>query len=514
LTGPLNKLLHHFRRQIAVHEAGAQTDRDLLRHFAHARDENAFTTLVRRHGPMVLGVCRRVLRDPADADDAFQATFLVLARKAGAIGQPERLGNWLYGVATRVARKAHANAMRRRARQQSLPDVPDNHGDTKADRPELYLALDDELRRLPNKFRAPLVLCYLQGLTREEAATRLGRSAGAVKGMLERGRELLRSRLTRRGVTLSAGVLAGLLSEEDLSAAVPPGSWESAARAAVEFARGNAATAGNAAVLAQGVLHAMKMSHIKRVSSTVLVLLLLGVGAGALAYSARPAGVHSPPRQAEPLSQQEQLKRLAEARLDAAKTAYEGYWANFEIGVGREDAVHLWSRRWLQAQLELCDKQADRVAALSAYQSRLQKTDKLARDRLVLGNSPPSDRERLSDPKTGQAKHTNEQAYFEAMWDAYKNRDAGEEQVCLASLRWLLERYRIRALIKRFDLKTELNAHLERVRQVEKISVARYRAGATPVMQSQTATFFRLQAEDWLAQGEAFTEKALDPGVR
>ncbi len=184
----LSGFLRHVRRQVASDAVGEASDRELLRRFARDRNADAFALLVQRHGPLVLGVCRRVLSQPQDAEDAFQATFLVLARKAGSVGRPELLGNWLYGVALRVARKARERAARWRASQGPVPDVPAGPDSRAAEREELRQVLDDEVQRLPDRFRAPLVLCYWQGLTREAAAARLGRSAGAVKGSLERGR--------------------------------------------------------------------------------------------------------------------------------------------------------------------------------------------------------------------------------------------------------------------------------------------------------------------------------------
>jgi RNA polymerase sigma-70 factor (ECF subfamily) len=310
---------------------------------------------VQRYGPLVLGVCRRLLRQEQDAEDAFQATFLVLARKAGSISQPERLGNWLYGVASRVSQKARAEAARRRARQQPVTDMPTGQCDREADWEDLRQVLDDEVQRLPDKFRAPLVLCYLQGMKREEAAERLGWRAGAVKGMLERGRELLRPRLARRGVTLSIGSLAAILSGNALSAAVPAVLSDSTIKAALVFAAGKATAAGSAAALAEGMLQAMFMYRVKWWLAVVFMLGLAGAGAGLLAFGGRPAEEPVAPKKAEPTpkadEKADQLKRLAAARLDAAQTAYEGYWACYEAGRGPEEAVHLWSRRWLQAQL-------------------------------------------------------------------------------------------------------------------------------------------------------------------
>jgi len=293
LTRPFRSFLRHFRRQVVLRDAGEVTDRDLLQRFARERDGDAFAALVQRYGPLVLGVCCRVLRQEQDAEDAFQATFLVLARKAGSIEQPERLGNWLYGVASRVAQKARAEAARRRARQQPVTDVLASRGDPEADWEDLRQVLDDEVQRLPDKFGAPLVLCYLQGMTREEAAARLGRSAGAVKGLLERGRELLRSRLARRGVTLSMGSLAAMLSGSALSAAVPAVLRDSTVRAALVFAAGKAPAAGSAAALAQGVLQAMFRYRVKRWLVVVLLLGLAGGGADLLAFGGRPAATQS-----------------------------------------------------------------------------------------------------------------------------------------------------------------------------------------------------------------------------
>src|SRR5262249_368681 len=163
-------------------------------------DEGAFAALLARHGPMVLGVCRRVLRHTQDAEDAFQATFLVLARKAGAIGRREALGGWLYGVACRVAARARALLLRHRpTAHRPTADVPEPVGAGAAvdgaSGGEVRLALQEEVARLPAKYRGPVVLCYLEGRTHEEAALDLGWPVGTVKGRLARARELLRRRL-------------------------------------------------------------------------------------------------------------------------------------------------------------------------------------------------------------------------------------------------------------------------------------------------------------------------------
>ena len=165
---------------------------DLLERFLARRDQAAFEALVARHGPMVLGVCRRILADPHDIEDAFQATFLILVRKARAIRDRELLGPWLYGVARRVANRARADASRRRTRERSGAEEAAMESPGVRDPDELRAVLDEELGRLPEKYRAPLVLCYLEGLTHDEAALRLRCPVGTVRSRMTRARETLR----------------------------------------------------------------------------------------------------------------------------------------------------------------------------------------------------------------------------------------------------------------------------------------------------------------------------------
>ena len=197
---------------------------ELLDRFVTHRDHEAFADLVRRHGSMVFGVCRRVLRDPHDAEEAFQVTFLVLVRKAGGIRQPERLANWLFGVANRVARKSKVTAARRSTHEQAaaMPGIvpPITLG---PEGPEIRGVLDEEMVALPEKYRVPLVLCYLEGLTNEEASRRLGWPPGSMSYRLARGRELLRRRLARRGLACLAlwPVFLQVLSERASAGQVP-----------------------------------------------------------------------------------------------------------------------------------------------------------------------------------------------------------------------------------------------------------------------------------------------------
>ena len=218
---------------------------ELLDRFVRGRDESAFEALVARHGPMVLSVCRQLLRDPNDVDDAFQATFLVLVRKAGTLRRCDLLGNWLYGVAYRVALRARSLSARRsarfgtkrgstacRARIAMGSSDPISDALTKS---ECTPWLHQEVSYLPEKYRTPIVLCYFEGLTHDEAASRLGWPLGTVKGRLSRARDLLRRRLIRRGVTLPAAALAAELMRAHAEAAVPAALEMSTTRAAMSL---------------------------------------------------------------------------------------------------------------------------------------------------------------------------------------------------------------------------------------------------------------------------------------
>ena len=183
----------------------AASDGELLDCFVKQRDSVAFRNLVVRHGPSVLRVCRGVLRDPHEADDAFQVTFLVLFRKAPSIQDPESLGGWLRGVAYRTAVGSRRHAARRRVIERTLADMPTGENSRPELAPELRQMIREELDRLPDFYRQPLTLCYLEGLTHQEAAIRLGWPVGTVKVRLVRGRRLMRERLGRHGAVLVAG---------------------------------------------------------------------------------------------------------------------------------------------------------------------------------------------------------------------------------------------------------------------------------------------------------------------
>jgi RNA polymerase sigma factor (sigma-70 family) len=218
----------------------AASDSELLDCFVKERDSVAFRNLVVRHGPVVLQVCRAVLQDPHEADDAFQATFLVLVRKAPSIQDPESLGGWLRGVAYRTAVRSRCRTARRRAIERTLADKSPGEHSHEELAPELRQMIREELDRIPDSYRQALTLCYLEGLTHQEAASRLGWPVGTVKARLVRGRRLMRERLDRRGAGLGAGLLLWLLNPSR-APAVPEPLLESTVRVMTLGARGSRA---------------------------------------------------------------------------------------------------------------------------------------------------------------------------------------------------------------------------------------------------------------------------------
>jgi RNA polymerase sigma factor (sigma-70 family) len=276
------------------------SDPDLLGRFVARQDEEAFAALVRRHGPMVLRLCQRSLRSQQDAEDVFQATFLVLCRKAKSLQGCESLASWLYGVAVRLAMKGQVQEARRRARERraAVPAPPDPLAEISVR--EAQAILDQELVRLPEKYRAPLVLCCLEGLTRDEAAQQLGWSVGLVKSRLEQARELLGKRLPRRGLAPGSALLAFLVAGQTARAAVPAPLCEATVQAAVHGAAAGAAAgvSSTAVLLAEGFLRATLAA---RIAIATLVLAVAGFASLGLGM-AGSGGENSPPAQQVPRS--------------------------------------------------------------------------------------------------------------------------------------------------------------------------------------------------------------------
>jgi RNA polymerase sigma factor (sigma-70 family) len=288
-------ILDPLRRLINRQTGSSLTDAQLLENFVAHRDEPSFEVLVWRHGAMVLGVCKRVLRDSHEAEDAFQATFLVFARKAGSVGRGEVVAAWLYKVAYRIALRLRASAAKRPTPGELADDLPAPEPAGDAEWRELRPVLDDEIAQLPEKYRAPFVLCYLEGRTNEEAAAQLGCPKGTILSRLSRGREWLRTRLARRGVALTTTALALTLSQNAASASVPAALVPSTVGAALPFAAGTVAAElvpTHVVALAEGVLKTMTLIKLK-IASAVLALALVGSG---IAWAATGGEGDSPVR--------------------------------------------------------------------------------------------------------------------------------------------------------------------------------------------------------------------------
>ena len=264
------------------------SDRILLDRFVRTRDEAAFAQLVARHGPLVMGICRRALVNTHDSEDAFQATFLVLARKAASVRRTGSLGSWLYKVAYRTSLRARAMICRRRE-QEFLDDVAaDFETFEEVARRDAQNVLDEELSRLPEKYRSPIVMCHLAGMTRDEAARELGWSPGAVKGRLERGRQRLRMRLALRGVTFSVAILAAGQCQQAAAATVSSSLIASTAAAGVRFATGQSlagTVSSHVITLAEGVVSAMSITTVKCAVVLLLFAALATQGAQHLPQS-------------------------------------------------------------------------------------------------------------------------------------------------------------------------------------------------------------------------------------
>jgi RNA polymerase sigma factor (sigma-70 family) len=277
-AGQSHRLLSHLRQAALLRDGGGLTDGQLLAAFIERRDEGAFTALVRRHGPMVLGVCRRVLRHEQDAEDAFQATFLVLARKAASLRARELVGNWLYGTAYRTALEARATIARRQAREKQVENMPDPQVEPEAAWRDLRPVLDRELSRLPDKYRVPVVLCDLEGRSRKEVARQLRVPEGTVSSRLATARKLLARRLARYGLAVSGGALAVLLADNGSAAGVP--------RALLVTAGQAGAVSARVMALTEGVVKTMLLTKLKTVGAVALAV-FVSAGAVGLTFQTR-----------------------------------------------------------------------------------------------------------------------------------------------------------------------------------------------------------------------------------
>jgi RNA polymerase sigma factor (sigma-70 family) len=283
-----NDVLRQYLTRIAGGQSSDLTDAELLDRFVRRRDEAAFTALMQRHGGMVMGVCRRILRQAQDVEDACQATFMVLARKAKSIRRGDSLSCWLHGVAYRISLRLKADAARRTEQRRDTASLVQPEPETAVTWQEAMQVLDEELARLPKHLRATLVLCYLEGRTQDEAARRLGWTLGAFRGRLERAREKLRARLVRRGVTLPTVLFGAGLGSAALEA-MPSALLAATSKSAASVATGVAArsvVSAKVAALSEGMVNNMVLTKFKIVVAFLFVALAVA-GAAACFLPAR-----------------------------------------------------------------------------------------------------------------------------------------------------------------------------------------------------------------------------------
>jgi RNA polymerase sigma factor (sigma-70 family) len=362
-AGPLHSVLRQLRKLVGA--AAEPTDVALLESFIERHDEGAFAVLLRAHGPMVLDVCRNVLGNEQDAEDAFQVTFLVLACKAAAVRKRHSLASWLFGTARRVSLKVRTQSARRRAHERQAPAMrpPQSEPETHELRPVLH----EELGRLPEKYQAPLILCYLQGKSNAEAAQELGCPKGTVQGRLARARALLQKRLKRRGISLSAVLPAALVTSAVVRAEVPGQLVETTLKHALLAAGGTSALLqglpATTASLVERVLHDMFLNKLRRVAVVLLVLSVLGLGAGLATRAALAsregeqvkASAAPTPEKAEPPSIRrdslgDALPAGAVARLGTLRLLHQGpvYALAFSpdkktlASQGGDDLIRIW----------------------------------------------------------------------------------------------------------------------------------------------------------------------------
>jgi RNA polymerase sigma factor (sigma-70 family) len=389
-TSQGKRVIDHLRRAVLAGEGAGLSDGQLLTCFIEHRDEVAFEALVRRHGPMVLGVCRRVLRSLPDAEDAFQATFLVLVRKAAAIQLREAVANWLYGVAYNVALKARTLNARRASSERQVVEMPEPEAAPQEDLwHDLQPLLDQELSRLPGKYRLPLVLCDLEGKSRKDAAQQLRLPEGTLSSRLTRARAKLAGRLSRRGLALPGAALGAVLAQQAAPACVPAPLLSSTVQSAMIFVAGSAAggvISTPVAALTEGVLKVMLRRKMKLAILAVLTAGFVFTGAivstQALTPQQKPETETVPAVKPTQVSQKVQdqppkgrtdsaapkkeskvqalLKerlKILRARADMLRKLHQSATVSYEV-VQQADV------RVYKAELDLCATDKERIAVL------------------------------------------------------------------------------------------------------------------------------------------------------
>ncbi len=536
------------RATILEREAAALTDAQLLEAFLAVRSETAIGAIIRRHGPMIFGVCKRFLPEHHDAEDAFQAVFLVFIRRADSIHPRSQLANWLYGVAFKTARKTRAYLGKKRSRERSTDKVPDLRDTHCPEWSDFWSILDRELERLPAIYRAPIILCDLEGKSRREAAHLLGIVDGTLSGRLARARRQLAARLSRRGVSLSGAALAAALLGEGASASVPAGLVRATIQLTLDVAlKGASATAAGVVPILSGGIRAMLFAKSWQ-ASTVLVVSLLAIGSGVGGLSLRDgaASVADPSVESETpvqekgtsnqsgtlsdstvgATQKAERAKILEAwrsTRDARKLEWEARWKEYQAGRGTIDFLLQAS-----AELALCERQIAetakaRVAACQARVDRATELYKIIKARQEAGKVATQDLEMAKDAceeakqellaekliaRTSPSSEKRETVDLAALraqlletgngeWEArWKEYSAGR-----GTLDFLLESSRrllaaeLKCAKKSADSVRAYRANVDRLTGVEAINQERFNAGKVALQDLLQARYARIDAE-------------------
>jgi RNA polymerase sigma factor (sigma-70 family) len=392
-TGQAPSVLDHLRSAVQREHDAALTDDELLAHYLARRDETAFEALARRHGPMVLRVCRRVLGNTADSEDAFQATFLVLVRKAASIHPRANVATWLHGVAYLTALKARAAAIKRRIKERRAGEM--GRAEVSVDRwADVLPLLDKELSLLPERYRVPIVLCELEGKSLKEAARQMDWPEGTLAGRLSRGRALLARRMARHGAALSVTTVA--LSPVAVSTALA----SSTVKAAVAYGAGRVLVPENVIALAEGVLRTMLLSTLKAAMAFLLVVVTVGAALALGIPGGEKNPVADPPAKAKKMTPPDPDEKgireyIVELRAAVKKPADDKHVYRMVIDPRFYKALHWAARRGDEALVvELIrdyygPNNPDRGASALAWAAWLNDADalKLLLDRRVKVNA-------------------------------------------------------------------------------------------------------------------------------
>jgi RNA polymerase sigma factor (sigma-70 family) len=525
------------------------TDGELLDRFRTSRDEGgeqAFESLVTRHGPMVLGICRNFLEDPGDTHDAFQAVFLVLARRAGAIRKSDSVGSWLYGVTVRVAARARATAIRRRIRERRVLAAaeaaavaggsPEANPAASTEHDDGAAIVHEEVVRLPERYRTPIVLCYFEGLTHDEAAARLSWPVGTVRSRLARARDQLRGRLTRRGVAAPStiGPMAAWLiaspAPSSVSAAIraatavsplPVHVPASLARAAVRVAAGQPMAAGSwpaaSIALADGVLKTMMLKKLT-IAGCLIASLGVGTGTGALVIRrarAQDAPAAAAPAAKPPASPDETGKAvdpLVQKLLDAARQRLDAQRAFYEEGRITIDRFLDACVQFEKAELRAATNDAERMAARQRLVDLLKEVENREKAELVVGRGTDADVAEASqarqqaemelknakqdfdqyDAKAQQLVETARRRY-EAQQQYYKQGRITIDRIVDASQQ--LAEAELRLAKTDFERIAPRKRHLDRVKEIEAREEGEFNAGRATKADFAEVTTRRIEAE-------------------